>query len=387
MDLNEKVRTIAREADVLAGGERLLGAFPDFKGERVCIGAHAKGTAEQLAHRAQTENVVVLASGDALFFGIGSLFISLLPPEQLTILPNLTAAQTALSMLKVSWSKTRFFSVHGRSRNLPWQTILQSPSAVIYADPECRPSNIACTLIERYPPAATRKAAIVENLGLGETIQTGTLEMLSKANCGGFSMLVLLEAEGTTPPLAIGLPDETYAHENGLITHPEVRAVVLSKLQLVAGVMWDLGAGSGSVGVEAAGLCDGLNVFAVEKNESRVAQIEENINQRGVPNVKVQQGSLPEALSGLPSPDRVFIGGGGSDIIKIIEQAYEVLSPGGRVVATAVMQQTQTALQTTLTDACIETVEIAVRRSGRIGSGHMLRPENPVMIFVFEKDK
>lgn len=385
-DLSDEYRVLVTQADVLAGGQRLLDGFPDFTGEKVSVGAHARDTARELAARSETERIVILASGDALFFGIGSLFVPLVPQERLTILPNLTAAQLALSRLNISWPQSRFFSAHGRKRNLPWQTILRSQSAVVYADPDFTPAHIAAQLMERFPACAERPAAIVENLGNDECIQQGTISQMAQASCGGFSMLVLCPTSEGLPPLSLGLPDDTYIRENNLITRPEVRAVVLSKLRLVRGVLWDLGAGSGSVGIEAAGLCEGLRVHSVERKQERCEHIRENAVQRGCPTVQVHEGHVLEQIPELPEPDRIFIGGGGADIIEITEAAFASLKPGGLLVASAVMLETRNRLSSMLKEHQLETIELDVKRAQAIGSGQLMKPENPIMIIVFGKD-
>lgn len=387
-DCTERHRQAVETADVLAGGQRLLAWFPDFEGERVTIGARAADTARDLAARAETERVAVLASGDPLFFGIARLFLPLVPPEALTILPNCTAAQAALARLHMPWAKTRFFSVHGRSCPLPWDRILRSPSAVIYGDRRRTPAVIAAELLERFPPASSRRAAILDSLGGEERITEGTLAELASVGCTPLSMLVLREtpAEQLTcpsPSLPLGQADDEFEHERGLITHPEIRAVVLSKLRLRPGVLWDLGAGSGSVGVEAAGLCEHLSVFAVEGKPERCEQIRQNAVAAGLDKVEIINEDIPAAIPQLPVPDSVFVGGGGAKVGDIVEQSFRALRPGGTLVVTAVMDETRAALMSVLPETQPEVLEIAVRRRTPLGPGHRMNPENPVSLFVF----
>lgn len=385
-DLSPQYREHIKRADVLAGGQRLLDSFPDFSGERIAVGAHARETALELAARSEREQIVVLASGDSLFFGIGALFVPLVPAERLTVLPNITAAQAALSRLKIDWPQTRFFTAHGRTAVLPWQTVLQSQSAVIYTDSLHTPSSVAADLISHWPAAGGRKGAIVENLGADERITTGSLKKLTAVECGGFSMLVLFPSGGGHPPLPLGLSDETYEHENGLITHPEVRAVILSKLRLSRGILWDLGAGSGSVGIEAAGLCEGLAVHAVEQKEARCGQIRNNAAACGCPSLTVHCGEILNCISSLPAPDRVFIGGGGSDIAVMTQKAFARLNSGGVLVASAVLLETKQALASLKEPACGEIIELDIKRSGPVGTGRMMKPDNPVTLYIFKKD-
>lgn len=389
-DCTDRHRQVVKTADVLAGGQRLLAWFPDFEGEKVCIGARTADTARDLAARAETERVAILASGDPLFFGIARLILPLVPSEALTILPNCTAAQAALARLHMPWAKTRFFSVHGRSCPLPWDRILRSPSAVIYGDRRRTPATIAAELLERFPPASLRRAAILDSLGGEETITEGTLAELTSVACTPLSMLVLRENSGASPcpapSLPLGQPDDEFAHERGLITHPEIRAIVLAKLRLRPGVLWDLGAGSGSVGVEGAGLCEHLSVFAVEGKPERCEQIRQNARAAGRDKVEIINDDILAAMPQLPVPDSVFVGGGGTRVSEIVKQAFRALRPGGTLVASAVMDETRAALTSAMPETAPEILEIAIRRRTSLGPGHRMNPENPIHLFTFVKN-
>ena len=170
-----------------------------------------------------------------------------------------------------------------------------------------------------------------------------------------------------------------------MITHAEVRAVALSKLRIGPGVLWDLGAGSGSVGIEAAGLCPGVTVYAVERNGNRCTQIKNNIRCAGVNTVQVVQGDTQEVIKDLPPPRSIFAGGGGQDIAKIVVNAFAALRHGGRLVVAAVLLDTKARLNHLLGQHLVEVIEIEVRRSAPVAGSVMLKPENPVTLFVFQK--
>ncbi len=387
-DLTPRHIEAIESADVLAGGDRLMGWFPEFKGARVTIGAHASEAAAELIGIANTQDVAVLASGDSLFFGIARLFVGKISPHNLVIIPNITAAQAALARLALPWHRARFFSVHGRKSTLRWRDILHAPVGIVYCDSKRPPSRIASVLVDAYPAAAERAAATVANLGTAdEDIQYGTLRSLSTATCSGMSMLVLREPDASTmiPPLPLGQPDDAFLHENSPITHPEVRAVVLSKLGLRRGVLWDLGAGSGSVSIEASGICEYLQVFAVDQSPERCQQIQANATSAGRIRYRVQQGDALSVLSELPLPDSVFVGGGGRDLAAIVERAYAALKPGGSLVATAVLEESRAALVQALPTISREQVEIAVKRCKPLGNGTAMKPENPITIVTFRK--
>lgn len=391
-DLTQAHRQAIDSADVLAGGKRLLDWFPESQAERVIIGKDATQTAQYLIKESENRKAVVLASGDALFYGIASLFVQRLPADEVTILPNITAAQAAFARLGLPWSAARVFSVHGRENTVPWRRILQPFTSVVYCDNIRTAAVVAEKLVENCPGSAERKAAVLQNIGgEGEIIKQDTLANLVDMPHASSEMLVLMPAgnenEGSvTPPLSLGLDDADYAHERNLITHPEVRAVVLAKLRLKPGVFWDLGSASGSVGIEAAGLCDGVRSYCVERDEARVEQITANAQSHGCDNVETVQGEILQKLPELPAPRNVFVGGGGKDISDIVARTMDVMETGGRLVAAAVLAQTQTSLLTVCTEHRIETLEIAVRRGKPLGNSEIMKPDNPVTLFVFEKN-
>ena len=388
-DLTPQHHAAVDAADLLVGGPRLLAWFPNFVGETQPIAAHATSTVEGVIQQAATKRITVLASGDALFFGIARLFLGRLPAEQLTILPNVTAAQTAASRLHLPWASLRTVTVHGRTDALPWRTILGAEGSVIYCDHHRTPAVVAGQLVQAWPAVANRPATIVANLGANERIEAGTLGELQASDCGGMSMLVLPPVppplRHQLPPLPLGRDDATYAHQRGLITHPEIRAIVLSKLQVGPGVLWDLGAGSGSVSVEAAGLCESLHVEAVEAKAERCDQIRDNATAAGCRHYHVTHGDSLACLPDLPDPRAIFVGGGGAQVEAIVTAAWARLLPGGNLVVAAIMEQTKLALQATLPTVPRDLLEIAVRRATPLGTGTMLKPDNPVSLFIFRK--
>jgi len=397
--LTDIIRKTVSESAILAGGQRLLDLFPDFSGEKIVIGKCSGETIANLADIVliQRKNVCVLASGDSLFYGIGKTLANCIPLEHMTIIPNVTAMQAFFAKLCLSWNSVQFFSIHGdKNHIIPWREILVANSAVIYCDPNCTAANLADFLIEKMPEATNRFAAIASDLGLAsENISKGSLNEMITENCSGLSILALLPREQCTtgkniakindPGLAFGLPDSCFVHDNNLITHPEVRVTALSKLRLGAGVMWDIGAGSGSVGIEAASLCRNMMVYSVEKNNDRIKDIDANIKNFGVRNVLVKLGKAQEIIDTLPPPRAVFIGGGSEDIALILKKCYEKLLPGGYIVATAVLLETRSTLAETLKDECIEIVSLSVSRSKKLGKFRMMKSENNIEMYVYMK--
>ena len=185
------------------------------------------------------------------------------------------------------------------------------------------------------------------------------------------------------PQLHLGLPEAALVHQAGLITKAEVRAVVLAKLKLLPGqVLWDVGAGCGSVGLEASLLVPGGKIFAVERHPERAAQIAANRDQFGVDNLEVVCAPAPVGLAPLPDPHRVFVGGGGPEIGAIIQEAVRRLGPEGRVVVTAALLETLETARNALEQAGweVEVVQLQVSRSHPLAGGTALQALNPVWI-------
>jgi len=383
------------EAGFLVGSRRLLAGYPEFSGEKIVLGADTAKTVLKLCESAaQGAKIVVLASGDALFHGIGGTFARLgkakLSGFELNIEPAPTAFQTLFSQLGVPWDRARFFSLH-QGGKVPAREILSAPMAVVYGGSRTNAAQTAAILLENFPEFAERPAVLAESLGFeNERIHSATLSEISRLSCGPISILLLLETGDSAaagPELALGLDNSFYTHENGLITGSEVRCAALAKLRLPpAGVLWDIGAGSGSIGLEAAALRPGLEVFALEQNPARVSQIDENARRLGVANFTVVIGSAPEGFSSFPQPDRIFIGGGGEQLADILASGFAGLKPGGVMVVSAVTLEALGTIAGFEPESRIETVQIAIARATKLaGKYHFMKNENQITLSVFKK--
>jgi precorrin-6Y C5,15-methyltransferase (decarboxylating) len=384
-DLTPKTQEIIRDAQVLVGGRRLLDYFPEHRAMKIPLGKDPEGTLSQLPALAEAKRVVVLASGDPNFYGIGPLVVRVLGVEQVVIHPNLTAVQAACARLKMPWQEAHILSLHGRS----WEPLDAALSLlgplIIYTDPVHTPSEIAQFLLARG--LARSRLCVAEDLGQ----DTERVTWLSLAETIGrdFSPLNLVvvpepgEVVSPGPQIHLGLPEEVLAHQAGLITKSEVRAVVLAKLQLLPGqILWDVGAGAGSVAVEASLLVPGGKVFALERHPERAAQIVANRDKFEVRNLEVICAPAPVGLASLPDPQRVFVGGGGPEVGAIVREAARRLKSGGRLVITAALLETLETARNVLAEAgCeVEVVQLQVSRSYPLAGGTALQALNPVWI-------
>ena len=320
------------ESDVLIGGKRHLDFFQDFKGEKVAI----EGGLSSLVERLKNEegNAVVLASGDPLFYGIGSYLSTKLDVE---IYPYLSSIQLAFSRLKERWQDAYFTSVHGRSIKGLAQRIDGHKKVAILTDEQNSPSALANYLLSFG--MTEYKMFVAENLG-GETERCQLLSLEEAAN-QLFSPLnvVILKQVEKSPVWPLGIEDDEFIQrkpDKGLITKKEVRTLSISALQLKKdSVVWDIGTCTGSVAIEAAKIAREGQIFAVEKNEADLENCRENIAKVRV-DAHTVHGKAPEGLSEFADPDAVFIGGTAGGMETILDVCCSRLNAGGRIVLNAV---------------------------------------------------
>ena len=377
---------LVMRAELIVAGQRILDMITRRDVEKIPLDASALRNLERILARAKKKRTLFLASGDPLYNGIGGTLRRYLPEERLRIHPNPTAFQELFAKLAVPWENAALFSVHGK-KTLPWRRILRSKLAVIYCDAEHSAKALAAELIAKYPGCASRRAVAGCDIGMeSEFIRSASLAEIAEDPGAdrSLSILVLLE-DRAMPPLALGLDDGYYEHAGNMITHPEVRAVVLSKLRLHGGVMWDVGAGSGSVGLEAAGLCPALSVYAVEKNAERAEQIRRNAERESPAEFHLCEGTFSDLEKELPDPDFVFVGGGGAELENILKKAFERLNPGGVMAATAVMAESCCVLARTLKEFRRELLVLNLARALPLGDGTCYKAENPITLAVFSK--
>lgn len=335
------VNAISR-AQVLAGGERHLGFFPQFQGERIVLKNGIKQALDRIATLADEHNVCILASGDPLFFGIGALVIKRLGAEHVQVLPIATSMQWAFGKVGLNWDDAAFISLHGRSRIGFLTRLKRFPKAGVFTDEENSPPRLAALMLDHGE--SKWKAWVCENLaGPDERVREFALGDL--AVCDDLRPLNVLilqrtDAAWRPPPSIPFIHEDHFAKrmpKKGLITKREVRLLSLAAMRIRPdSVIWDIGAGSGSVSIEAAMMASEGRVYAVEIDPEGVEICVENLRHHGIDNVKVIAGRAPEALADLETPDAIFIGGSKGSMEEILEVALGRLRAGGHVVANAV---------------------------------------------------
>jgi precorrin-6B C5,15-methyltransferase / cobalt-precorrin-6B C5,C15-methyltransferase len=368
-----------RAADVLIGAPRLLDVLPaDVGGKRVEL-AGALGETLELAaeRRAQGERVCLLASGDPGFFGIVRLVSARFGPEALEIHPAPSSVAVAFARAGLHWDDATVVSAHGRPLPAAVDQVLPAAKVAVLTSPDQPPEALGQALLDAG--CGPRRVTVCAHLGHADEAVTHTdLAGLAGGAFPPLAVVVLQAPEalgnaGAGPTLAWGRPDELYEHRAGMVTKAEVRAVALGKLALPGtGVLWDVGAGSGSVAIECARLAPGLRVFAIERRPDDVARLRKNAGDTGV---VIVEGEAPAALADLPDPDRVFVGGGG---LNVLESVTDRLRPDGVVVATYAALDRAVVAATRLGHM----VQIAVSRGVPLGGSGALRlaAENPVFV-------
>lgn len=403
-DCPDHARHLIVEADVVYGSRKLLDAYavPQDKGR--VLGAHALDDAKSLLQQAVAGiPVLVLASGDALFHGMGGtlsrLISSMNPAPDVHFVPGVTAFQALFSRLGRPWDNAALFSAH-HGNDLSLRCVLSAPLAVVYGGSRRTAVDLARELLVLHPQSAGRYAVLADSLGTpDEAVVTGTLGEIASRTASPTSILVLLPQNANTVPLALGLPVDSFEREAGLITAPDVRAVILSRLRLPAwGCLWDIGAGSGSVGLEAAALCPHLDVWAVERKPERVAMCQRNAAQLGVGNHRTLAGEFLFIARDLPDPDRIFFGGGGSPtgggspaggaeaVDAMLDLGWQRLKPGGLMLLSAVTLETQHTVYGWHPERRTALCSVAVTEERPLaGRYHHLEPQRPIHLYCYCK--
>lgn len=376
-DLAERVRG----ADLLAGARRHLALVPGFAGELLPFEEHRVSDVAARVAAEPGKRAAILASGDPGFFGVAALVLRRVPAEEVEIVPAVSSMQLAFARAREPWSDARFVSLHGRPlENLA--PVLGARRIGVFTDAGNSPARIAGFLEDAGWD--DYEMVVAEDLGLdSERVRRGPVAGFRDWTGSDLNVVLLLR-EGPDPrPLGPGLPDGAFAHDRGLITKREVRAVALGLLGLPAeGVLWDVGAGSGSVAVEAGLLRPGLRVFAVEKTAEGVGHIRANRRAFRVANLTPVAGEAPDALRDLPDPDRVFVGGSGGHLREVLDAAWARLRPGGAVVVAAVLLETLAEVLGWARGQGLEpeVTEVRASRSRPVAGRHRLAPENPVFL-------
>jgi precorrin-6Y C5,15-methyltransferase (decarboxylating) len=342
------------ECDVLVGGERHLSFFPKHRGDTVVLKGGLSAAVESLRSLKNEKKVVVLASGDPLFYGVAGFIVKKLGMEGVEIHPHVSSLQLAFARIGESWQDAVLESVHGRPMKGLAQRIDGKAKVAILTDEANSPAAVARYLLEFGMTEYT--VFVGENLGgPDEKYGLWALKDLAQAEFSPLNIVVLRRSpDAAEARRGFGFEDgEFYQRkpEKGLITKKEVRVLSLAELNLRQdGIVWDIGAGSGSVAVECTRLAPYGQVFAIEKNEGDMANIEKNRIKFRTDFTAIHA-KAPAGLDELPDPDAVFIGGSGGELRELIGTCCSRLKPEGRIVVNAATIETLYSAQQALVES------------------------------------
>ncbi len=376
--LTAPARALVDDAEVFVGGERHLAMLPQDDRERLAWPSPLSALLDEIESRRGTR-VCVLASGDPLWYGVGVSLLKRIRRSEIAILPGRSAF--TLSAARIGWplAEVDCLTLHGRPLAMLHPYIQPNAKLLILSEDAATPAAVAALLTERG--YGESRLTVLEHLdGEKERCVEGVAVTWSANDIADLNTIAVdCIAAPDTPllPRTPGLPDEAFRHD-GQMTKREVRAATLSALMPVAGqLLWDVGAGSGSVAVEWMRAAPRARAVAIERKAERRAMIAENAESLGTPLLQIVAGEAPEALYGLDAPDAVFIGGGVSNP-GLIEVCWTKLKTGGRLVANAVTLEGEAALLDWQKQHGGNLTRIAISRAEPVGPFRGWRPMMPV---------
>ncbi|MGP4028656.1 precorrin-6y C5,15-methyltransferase (decarboxylating) subunit CbiE [Actinomadura sp. 3N407] len=385
--LPEASRAALRAADVLLGGRRQLDLVPEGEAERVAWPSPLLPALSGLIERYEGRVVAVLASGDPMFYGIGSTLAEMLGPHRLRVLPHPSSVSLACARLGWPLERVDVHSLVGRPAETLNALVAPGRRLLVLGAGRDAPLVVAELLAGRgFAPS---RMTVLCDLGAEtETARRGVAGEWGRP-AGSALNIVAVECEpgpdAVPLPRVAGLPDGVFEHD-GQITKSEIRAITVSRLGPLPGeLLWDVGAGAGSVAIEWARAHRSCEAVAIERDAERAARIGRNARSLGVPGVRVVEGRAPDALDGLPAPDAVFVGGG-LTVPGLLERCLDALKPGGRLVAGAVTIESEVRVAEARRAHGGELVRIGVERAAPLGGFTGWRPAMPVTLWTTWKD-
>ena len=384
--LNPVARGLVSGAEVVFGGKRHLDLIASLlRGTaRAWASPFERGVEEVLAQRGR--QVCVLASGDPFCYGVGAVLARQVAPREIVAIPAPSTFSLAAARLGWAIPDTVLLSLHGRELDLLRPHLHPRAHVLALTSDGEQPAAIARLLVENGFGASC--LTILEALG-------GPRESVFTTTAAGFdrrvvdplnTVAITVEAEPGARIIArtCGVDDALFEHD-GAITKREIRAVTLSSLAARCGeLLWDVGAGAGSVAIEWMLADPSLRAIAIEARADRAARIRRNAGAFGVPGLDVRNAAAPEALHGLPRPDAIFVGGGARDE-GVLDTAIAVLPAGGRLVVSAVTLETEAELVARHGPLGGELIRVAIARATPLGGATAWRTALPVTQWIWVK--
>jgi precorrin-6Y C5,15-methyltransferase (decarboxylating) len=368
--LTAAARARIEMAGAVIGGQRQLDLLPDtIAAQRVPWPSPLRPVVAELVSRHRSRALVVLASGDPMFFGIGRALVEEVGPQSLLVLPHPSSVSLACARLGWPLEDTEVVSLVGRPLASLTTSLHDRRRVLVLSNDAMTPAAVAELLTDKGFGGSA--LTVLDRLGApDEARRQGIAQTWDAAPGDPLNVLAvecLLSSQGSRLGLVPGLADAAY-EDDGQLTKREVRAVTISALAPAPGeLLWDIGGGAGSIAIEWMRAHRSCRAIAVESDHERAARIARNAETLGVPGLRIEIGRAPGALAQLPRPDAIFIGGG-LTTEGLIETAWAALGPGGRLVANAVTLESEALLAQWYARSGGELIRIATSRAKPVGS-------------------
>ena len=335
--LSVRSRELLRPPNSSSAPTRPCGCLPELSAERVPIGSDLPAAVERLRAALGKKRIAVVASGDPLFYGTARYLCDKVGADQFEVVPHVSSMQLAFARIKETWEEAYLTDLSTRPLDDVIDKIRTAETVGLFTSDATHPARVARELLARGIDYFT--AWVCENLGgKDERITQGELADIREMKFDPLNILILKRKPNRPDvPRAgaklrrFGNPDDVFAQtrpKSGLITQAEVRAIALAQLDLHPGdVFWDVGAGSGTVAIEAAALVSPGPSYAIEQDSADYHLIVANAAPFGVTNVQPVFGTAPEVFAGLPAPDAIFVGGNGGEVARLMEACYPPSAP------------------------------------------------------------
>lgn len=373
-----------RQADLILGARRLLAVLPAGCTENRAA-AYRPDEVAELLQTSGAENAVLVYSGDTGFYSGASSMMEKLEAlgVRARVLPGLSSIQLLAAALGRPWQGWNLVSAHGRTCDPVAECMQGRPTFFLTGGSEDPATLCAQLAAEGFGDV---QGVVGQCLGTPEEkLFRGSVKELAAGRFNSLSVLLVEAVEGL-PRRAPGLPDEAFERGDVPMTKQEVRAAVLAKLAVRPGdILWDVGAGTGSVSVELALAAPRGRVYAVECRPEGCALIKANREKFRTRNLVLVEGLAPAALSDLPAPDAVFIGGSKGSLAAIVDAALDK-NPDARICVSAIALETLSAAVAALTakGRTVQVSQIAVSRAKAVGGLHLMMAQNPIYLITGE---
>ena len=367
-------RALIETAEIIVGGGRHLAMVPETAAKRLpWKQPFADSIAAMAAHRGR--RVVVLASGDPMWYGAGAILARHFAREEMAVLPHPGAFSLAAARLGWPLADCTTISLHARPLDALRLHLAEGRRVLILSEDGDTPRAVAQLLTEGgWGPS---QLTVLEHVGgESENAVASTARDWGGREAADLN-IIALECRARPGlrglPRLAGLPDDAFEHD-GQLTKREIRAATLAALAPLPGeTLWDVGAGCGSVAIEWLRADDNLSAVAIERDPARVAMIARNAAALGVPGLRIVNGVAPQALSGLPAPDAIFVGGGIGEP-DLLPALWQALRPGGRLVANVISVEGERAVLDAQARHGGSLTRLAVSRAEPLGSRNAWRP-------------